>query len=200
MQKFNEITTIININHYQITIMNEENLKILIKILENFKKELLNLIDMSKIDNKNNEVKIFLRGEDFENFDPVINYNNNKTDFDFPENFMKNQAIYAEKDNEYEIFEEIQGITKKHQLNENKNENLKIKTNNILADFSSNHTEIINNLKEIKFNNQEVNSHIPSKKSSNYSDLRPQAKNYIITLNEDLTKEELQKKFSKCLE
>ena len=200
MQKFNEITTIININHYQIIIMNEENLKILIKILENFKKELLNLIDKSKIDNKNNEVKIFLRGEDFENFDPVINYNNNKTDFDFPENFMKNQAIYAEKDNEYEIFEEIQGITKKHQLNENKNENLKIKTNNILADFSSNHTEIINNLKEIKFNNQEVNSHIPSKKSSNYSDLRPQAKNYIITLNEDLTKEELQKKFSKCLE
>ena len=200
MQKFNEINTIININHYQITIMNEENLKILIKILENFKKELLNLIDMSKIDNKNNEVKIFLRGEDFENFDPVINYNNNKTDFDFPENFMKNQVIYAEKDNEYEIFEEIQGITKKHQLNENKNENLKIKTNNILADFSSNHTEIINNLKEMKFNNQEVNSHIPSKKSSNYSDLRPQAKNYIITLNEDLTKEELQKKFSKCLE
>ena len=52
----------------------------------------------------------------------------------------------------------------------------------------------------MKFNNQEVNSHIPSKKSSNYSDLRPQAKNYIITLNEDLTKEELQKKFSKCLE
>lgn len=191
MQKFNEITTIININHYQITIMNEENLKILIKILENFKKELLNLIDKSKIDNKNNEVKIFLRGEDFENFDPVINYNNNKSDFDFPENFMKNQVIYAEKDNEYEIFEEIQGITKKHQLNENKNENLKIKTNNILADFSSNHTEIINNLKEMKFNNQEVNSHIPSKKSSNYSDLRPQAKNYIITLNEDLTKEEL---------
>ena len=200
MQKFNEITSIININHYQITIMNEENLKILIKILENFKKELLNLIDKSKIDNRNNEVKIFLRGEDFENFDPVINYNNNKTDFDFPENFIKNQAIYAEKDNEYEIFEEIQGITKKHQLNENKNENLKIKTNNILADFSSNHTEIINNLKEMKFNNQEVNSHIPSKKSSNYSDLRPQAKNYIITLNEDLTKEELQKKFSKCLE
>ena len=191
MQKFNEITTIININHYQITIMNEENLKILIKILENFKKELLNLIDKSKIDNRNNEVKIFLRGEDFENFDPVINYNNNKSDFDFPENFMKNQVIYAEKDNEYEIFEEIQGITKKHQLNENKNENLKIITNNILADFSSNHTEIINNLKEIKFNNQEVNSHFPSKKSSNYSDLRPQAKNYIITLNEDLTKEEL---------
>ena len=152
MQKFNEITSIININHYQITIMNEENLKILIKILENFKKELLNLIDKSKIDNKNNEVKIFLRGEDFENFDPVINYNNNKSDFDFPENFMKNQVIYAEKDNEYEIFEEIQGITKKHQLNENKNENLKIKTNNILADFSSTHNEITINIKEIKFN------------------------------------------------